>query len=138
MAEAGVLLATVTQIKDKVGHRYLGVDIGMNSLPRPADYSAYHPIVNLTGFDARASLKYPVVGPICETGDVLEHSRPPPESREGDVLLIGNAGAYGCVTSSAYNLRPATEETVLCGRPGQRRASWTGQIRLPISRRCRS
>jgi diaminopimelate decarboxylase/aspartate kinase len=56
---------------------------------------------------------YDVVGPICETGDVLGQGRLLPRTREGDVLLIANAGAYGHAMSSHYNLRPPAEELVI-------------------------
>jgi diaminopimelate decarboxylase/aspartate kinase len=82
----------------------------MNSLIRPALYGAYHPIHNLTRLDAPRIQRAHVVGPICETGDVLGHSRQLPETAEGDVLLIDNTGAYGRTMSSTYNRRqPATE-----------------------------
>lgn len=110
VARAGVLLARVTQLKGKSGLRYLGVDAGMNSLLRPALYGAHHEIVNLTRLGATADARYTVVGPICESGDVLGAERVLPESREGDVLLIADVGAYGHAMSSRYNLRePATE-----------------------------
>jgi diaminopimelate decarboxylase/aspartate kinase len=111
VARAGVLLATVTQIKDKGGVRYVGVDTGMNSLIRPALYGAHHEIVNLSRLEAAAGISVSVVGPICETGDVLGAERMLPEAtREGDVLLIANAGAYGYAMASRYNLRePAAE-----------------------------
>jgi diaminopimelate decarboxylase/aspartate kinase len=83
----------------------------MNSLIRPALYGAYHPIVNLTRLDEPAAMTAHVVGPICETGDILGRSRRMPRASEGDVVLIANAGAYGRVMSSRYNLRePATEK----------------------------
>jgi diaminopimelate decarboxylase/aspartate kinase len=56
---------------------------------------------------------FTIVGPICETGDVLGRDRLLPPSREGDVLLIANAGAYGHVMSSSYNLREPAPELVL-------------------------
>src|SRR5690606_29522900 len=71
VAEAGVLLARVTQTKGKEGVRYVGVATGMNSLIRPALYGAYHEIVNLTRLGEPATERVNVVGPICETGDVL-------------------------------------------------------------------
>jgi diaminopimelate decarboxylase/aspartate kinase len=113
VAHAGVLLARVTQIKRKGALLYVGVDAGMNSLIRPALYGAYHPIVNLSRLDQRPSEVVHVVGPICETGDVLGHGRFLPPTAEGDVLLIGNAGAYGRSMASSYNLRPPAEEVVL-------------------------
>jgi diaminopimelate decarboxylase/aspartate kinase len=113
VAGAGVLLARVTQLKGKGSVRYLGVATGMNSLIRPALYGAYHEIVNLTRLDEQAEHVFTIVGPICESGDVLGHDRLLPPSREGDVLLVANAGAYGRVMSSHYNLRAPAEELTL-------------------------
>jgi len=113
VADAGVLLARVTQTKGKGSWRYLGVDTGMNSLIRPMLYDAWHEIVNLTRLDEPATGLFQVVGPICESGDVLGSDRRLPEPHEGDVMLIAQAGAYGKVMSSPYNLRGDTEEVVL-------------------------
>lgn len=113
VAEAGVLIARVTQIKGKAGIRYLGVDAGMNSLLRPALYGAYHPIVNLNRIDEPTTDLYTVVGPICESSDVLGTARALPETFEGDTLLFAKCGAYGRVMSSHYNLRRPAEEIIL-------------------------
>jgi diaminopimelate decarboxylase/aspartate kinase len=110
VAAAGVLLARVTQLKRKGDIRYVGIATGMNSLIRPALYGAYHEIVNLTRLDEAATEVVNVVGPICESADVLGHDRLLPPSHEGDILLIATAGAYGHAMSSHYNLRdPAPE-----------------------------
>lgn len=113
VAEAGALLARVVQVKRKGEVVYVGLETGMNSLIRPALYGAYHPIVNLTRLDEPATLTAHVVGPICETGDVLGRARRIAPAQEGDVFLIANAGAYGRVMSSWYNLRPPAGERVL-------------------------
>ncbi len=113
VSEAGVLLARVNQTKSKGEQAYLGIEIGMNTLLRPALYGAYHDIVNLSRFGEDATHRYTVVGPICETGDILGESRYLPKSEEGDVLLIANAGAYGRVMASEYNLRSPAREVVL-------------------------
>lgn len=113
VARAGVLLARVTQLKGKGAHRFVGLDTGMNSLIRPALYGAHHPIVNLTRLDAPAVASADVVGPICETGDVLGHARALPECQEGDVMLIADAGAYGAAMASRYNLREPADEVML-------------------------
>lgn len=113
VAEAGVLLARVTQRKDKGQLRYVGVETGMNTLIRPALYGAHHGIVNLTRLDETPDDYFEIVGPICESGDVLGHARKLPEPRRDDVLLIANAGAYGRAMSSRYNLRPPAVEVVL-------------------------
>ena len=113
VADAGVLLARVTQTKHKGDVRYVGCDAGMNSLIRPALYDAYHEIVNLTRLDDAATELVQVVGPICESGDVLGSNRRLPETHEGDVLLIAQAGAYGATMASHYNLRDPAAEVVL-------------------------
>jgi diaminopimelate decarboxylase/aspartate kinase len=113
VADAGVLLARVTQTKGKGAKRYVGVATGMNSLIRPALYGAWHEIVNLTRLDEPADRTCTVVGPICESGDELGTDRLLPRCEEGDVLLIANAGAYGHVMASNYNLRPPAVELVL-------------------------
>ena len=112
-ATAGVLLARVTQLKTKGGVRFVGIATGMNSLIRPALYGAYHEIANLTRLDEPATELVSVVGPICESADVLGHDRLLPPTREGDVLLIANTGAYGHTMSSHYNLRAPGEELLL-------------------------
>lgn len=117
VAKAGVLLAKVVQLKHKGGEIYVGAETGMNSLIRPALYGAYHPIVNLTKLDEPATMLAHVVGPICESGDILGRSRRLAPAEEGDVLLIANTGAYGRVMSSWYNLREPAGETLLPLRP---------------------
>ena len=110
VAESGVLLARVTQLKDKGHFHYVGVATGMNSLIRPALYGAYHEIVNLSRLHEPADVPSRVVGPICESGDVLGELRLLPATHEGDLLLIANAGAYGRVMASHYNRRSPAEE----------------------------
>ena len=113
VARAGVLLTRVTQTKGKGEMRYIGVGTGMNSLVRPALYGAYHEIVNLTRAGQAPSETVTVVGPICESGDRLGSDRLLPPTEEGDVILIANAGAYGYVMSSRYNMREVAKEIVI-------------------------
>jgi bifunctional diaminopimelate decarboxylase / aspartate kinase len=116
VARAGALLAKVTQVKHKGSLTYVGVDAGMNALIRPALYGAYHEIVNLSRLDEKPSMTATIVGPICESGDVLGHARKIAPAREGDVLLIGTTGAYGYAMASSYNLRPPPEERLVGAR----------------------
>ena len=113
VAQAGVLLTHVTQIKGKGEMRYVGVSTGMNSLIRPALYGSYHEIVNLTKADEIPTDTVTVVGPICESGDRLGSDRLLPPCEENDVILIANAGAYGYVMSSHYNRRDVAVEIVI-------------------------
>jgi diaminopimelate decarboxylase/aspartate kinase len=100
-------------LKGKGAVQYVGVATGMNSLLRPALYGSYHEIVNLTRLDEPPELLCTVVGPICESGDVLGRDRLLPGTVEGDILLIANAGAYGHAMGSHYNLRGPAEELLL-------------------------
>ncbi|WP_291841886.1 bifunctional aspartate kinase/diaminopimelate decarboxylase [Maricaulis sp.] len=112
-AESGVLLARVTQLKQTPDARFVGINTGMNSLIRPALYGARHEIVNLTRLDEDAAYIADIVGPICETADRLGAQRLMPETQEGDVILIGNGGAYGRVMASSYNMREPAGEAVI-------------------------
>jgi len=103
VCEAGYLLTTVNVIKENETLIFAGVDTGLNQLIRPMFYEAYHHIENLTNPSAPVKT-YQVVGNICET-DTLGADRKLPAVREGDLLSIQNAGAYGFEMASQYNAR---------------------------------
>jgi bifunctional diaminopimelate decarboxylase / aspartate kinase len=114
VAESGVLLLHATQVIEKDGVRRIGCDAGMNALARPAMYDAYHGIHNLTRFADGERVRFDVVGPICESGDVLGGGRVlPVATQEGDVILVADAGAYGMAMASTYNLRALPAEDVI-------------------------
>ena len=114
VAECGVLLARVTQVVDKQGVRRVGLDAGMNALMRPTLYEAWHGIHNLSRLDDTTDTACDVVGPICESGDVLGSGRRlPAATAEGDVVLVADAGAYGYVMANTYNLRTLPAQHVL-------------------------
>jgi diaminopimelate decarboxylase len=115
VSEAGVLLVKVTVVKPTPSLTFAGVNSGLNHLLRPMMYDAYHDIVNISNPTGPQKL-YTVVGYICET-DTIGADRKLNEVREGDILAIKNAGAYGYSMASNYNsrLRPA-EVLVLNGR----------------------
>ena len=113
VSEAGVLLAPVTQVRPKGGRSFVGLATGMNSLIRPALYGAWHNIHNLSRLGDPPAGTSDVVGPICETGDVLGRDRALPACHPGHVLLIENCGAYGAVMGSSYNLRAPAAEVAL-------------------------
>ena len=107
VSEAGVLLVKVNVVKPTPSLTFVGVDSGLNHLLRPMMYDAYHDIVNISNPSGPLKL-YTVVGYICET-DTIGSDRKLNEVREGDILAIKNAGAYGYSMASNYNsrLRPA-------------------------------
>jgi len=113
VAEAGVLVSRATQIKSAYGTRFIGLGTGMNSLIRPALYGARHEMANLTRLGEAPAGLASIVGPICESADLLGAERLMPETHEGDVIVIADAGAYGAVMASHYNLREPAAETVI-------------------------
>ena len=114
VAEAGVLLASVTQVVEKDGVRRVGLDAGMNALIRPALYDAWHDIHVLNRLDESNDGVFDVVGPICESSDVFgKRRRLPSATAEGDVVLIADAGAYGYSMANTYNLRALPIEEII-------------------------
>lgn len=107
VSESGFFLVKTNVIKHTPAAAFAGVDSGMNHLIRPMMYDSYHDMVNISNPDG-ASRVYNVVGYICET-DTFGWDRKLNELREGDIIAIKNAGAYGYSMSSNYNsrLRPA-------------------------------
>lgn len=116
VGDAGVLLTRVLYIKEQSGKRFAIVDAAMTELIRPALYEAHHAIVPVRQPDQNAPLlKTDVVGPVCESSDFLALDRDLPELREGDLIAIRGAGAYGAVMSSEYNARPKAAEVMVDG-----------------------
>lgn len=111
VGNAGVLLTRVEYIKAGEDKNFVIVDAAMNDLMRPALYEAFHEIVPVTESDA-VPVRCDVVGPVCETGDFIGLERHL-AAREGDVLAILSAGAYGMSMSSNYNSRPRAAEVLL-------------------------
>lgn len=108
VAESTVLLTRVTAVQPP----FVGVDAGMHTLPRPALYDAYHHVSSLEERDGPPRTVH-VVGPICETADVLGRERTLPDPRRGDLLAVHTVGAYGHVMASRYNGRPLPGEVMV-------------------------
>ncbi|MBS1487721.1 MAG: diaminopimelate decarboxylase [Bacteroidetes bacterium] len=118
VSEAGYLLVRVNVVKPTPSVTFVGVDSGLNHLIRPMMYDAYHEIVNISNPGGTQKI-YTVVGNICET-DTLGADRKLNEVREGDLLAIKNAGAYGYTMASNYNSRFRPPEILL----------WNGRAQL--------
>ena len=113
VGNAGVLLTRVEFLKPGTAKNFCIVDAAMNDLARPAMYEAYHGIVPVVERQDAATV-WDVVGPVCESGDWLGRDRML-AVREGDLLAILSAGAYGFVMSSNYNTRPRAAEVMVDG-----------------------
>lgn len=112
IAESGVLLATVTDIKETPHHTFVGVNTGFNHLIRPMMYGSYHQIVNASNIGG-TTRKVWLVGNICESGDIFARDRNLQEPKPGDTIAILGAGAYGYAMSFSYNGRKQPEEVLI-------------------------
>ncbi|EQD43368.1 diaminopimelate decarboxylase, partial [mine drainage metagenome] len=119
VCDSTILVTRVSHVK---AHRvpFVGVDAGMNTLLRPALYDAYHPVYPVDRRDGEPRVVQQIGGPVCENTDVLARDRWLPELRPGDLLAIGNVGAYGFSMSSQYNSRPRPAELLVRGTEAHR------------------
>ncbi len=120
VARFGALVTEVQYVKRTPYKNFIIVDVGMNALLRPALYEAHHRIVRIDESQSVAkpapgsSDVFDIVGPICESADVLGAERVmPADIKAGDRLAVLDAGAYGSVMSSQYNLRDTVKEYIL-------------------------
>jgi len=111
---SGVLVTKVVYVK-KTQKIFVIVDAGMNDLLRPSLYEAYHSILPQKKVSAKFNKKVDIVGPICESGDFLAKNRRFAKVKEGDLLVVLGAGAYGFSMSSNYNSRPRAAEVLVEG-----------------------
>jgi diaminopimelate decarboxylase len=125
VARAGALVARVLYRKHRSAGRMLVVDTGMHHLLRPALYQAVHRVLPVAA--APESGPTEVVGPICESTDVLAAAADLPDLAPGDLVAIMDAGAYGMTMASNYNSQPRPAELVVEGgaaRVARRRETW--------------
>jgi diaminopimelate decarboxylase len=116
VGNAGILVTGVIFVKDTATKRFVIVDAAMNDLMRPALYDARHNVVTVADRRNADSRAAEVVGPVCETGDVLAHgAKLPDDVAAGDLLAIESAGAYGAAMSGTYNTRLPVAEVLVNG-----------------------
>lgn len=109
VAQAGVLLTQVIGTK-RTGRNFCLVDAGMTELIRPMMYGAAHPLTPL--WQREPVDAWDVAGPACESGDLLARGMALPQPRRGDLLVVGEAGAYGASMSSQYLTRSRPAEVL--------------------------
>jgi diaminopimelate decarboxylase len=116
VGNAGVLVTSVTYVKEGEDKTFTIVDAAMNDLIRPTLYEAYHEIWPVKEQRKEmARVQQDIVGPVCETGDFLAEDRALPPAEPGDLLAVMTAGAYGAVMSSTYNTRLLIPEVLVRG-----------------------
>lgn len=111
VSESGVFLVQANVVKTTPATVFVGVDSGLNHLIRPMMYDAYHEIVNISNTKGTQRV-YTVVGYICET-DTFGWDRKMHEVKEGDIIMMKNAGAYGFSMASNYNSRYRPAEVLV-------------------------
>lgn len=114
VGNAGILVTEVLYTKQTAAKTFVIVDAAMNDLIRPSLYGSFHRIEEVTP-QGRAAHDVDVVGPICESGDFLAKDRQLPEVRQGELLAVYSAGAYGFTMSSNYNSRTRAAEILVDG-----------------------
>ncbi len=114
VADTTIFLTKVNVVK-RAHVNFVGVDAGFNLLARPMLYDAYHHAVVANKAGRTAEEKYTVVGPICESGDVLARDRDLPKVERGDIVAMLDAGAYGFSMASVYNGQPRCPEVLVNG-----------------------
>ncbi|MEN3369713.1 MAG: diaminopimelate decarboxylase [Verrucomicrobiota bacterium] len=112
---AGVLLTRIRYLKQTGHKKFVIVDAGMNDLIRPALYQSYHEIVPVREPAGAEREPVDVVGPVCESGDFFAQDRELPKMKEGDLVALMSAGAYGFAMASNYNSRPLPAEVLIEG-----------------------
>ncbi len=116
VGNAGILVTRVLFMKHGDVKHFVVVDAGMNDLIRPTLYDAFHAIMPVTEPKADAKrLRADVVGPVCESGDFLAKGRDMVEPKNGDLLAVMTAGAYGAVQAGTYNTRALVPEVLVNG-----------------------
>ncbi len=114
VGNAGVLLTKVLYLKHGEIKNFVIVDAAFNDLIRPAFYDSFHAIRPVRRGETE-TLVADVVGPVCETGDFLARDRELRRPKEGDLLAVMSAGAYGFSMASNYNSRPRAAEVLVDG-----------------------
>jgi diaminopimelate decarboxylase len=114
VGNAGILVTRVLYLKRGEAKTFVIADAGMNDLVRPTLYEAHHGIWPVTEPAPHAPRRrVDVVGPVCESGDFLALDRDLPLPRQGDLLAVMSAGAYGAVQAGTYNTRPLVPEVLV-------------------------
>ena len=108
------LILTRVNTRKEASSTVIGVDASLATLVRPAMFDAYHPIRNITASD-RDPEPVSVGGPCCTSADVFCTDRPVASPVRGDLLAIGNAGAYGYELASQFHSQPRPAEVAIDG-----------------------
>jgi diaminopimelate decarboxylase len=114
VGNSGIFVARMLYVKRTAGKTFYIVDGAMNDLVRPSLYNAYHEILPVDENKGK-TLVVDLVGPICESGDFFAKDRELADLKEGSLVAVKGAGAYGFSMSSNYNSRRRVAEVLVRG-----------------------
>jgi diaminopimelate decarboxylase len=132
VGNAGILVTETIFVKETRWKDFVIVDAAMNDLIRPSLYEAWHGIIPVRKSAGRKARTVDVVGPICESGDYLAQDRSMPLPKQGELLAVQSAGAYGMVMASNYNQRGRAAEVLVQGSKSwltRKRETWDDLLR---------
>ena len=112
VADSTIMLTRINEVK-RAHVNFVAADAGFNVLARPMLYESYHHVLAANHADDPDEETYTIVGPICETGDVLARDRRLPGLQRDDILAFLDVGAYGFSMASQYNGQPRPAEVLV-------------------------
>lgn len=133
VGSSALLITKVVFFKETVAKNFVIVDAAMNDLMRPGLYDSYHEVLPVIKKNNGIGFFCDLVGPVCESTDVLAKGRKLVDPESGDLLAFASAGAYGSSMSNEYNCRPLIPEILVDGdefRLIRRRPSFAEMLRL--------
>lgn len=114
-ADASMILSRANTIKNmNGGNKFVGIDCGLTHLIRPAMFGAQHPIENITNPDKNKK-RQTLAGPTCSSADVMCYNRKITDISQGDLVAVGNSGAYGYVLTNNFHSTPKPYSIVIKG-----------------------
>ena len=134
IGSAGALVTKVIFLKESGEKNFVIIDAAMNDLMRPGLYDSYHEVLPVTK-KCGVKLTYDLVGPVCESTDILAKNRDLIDPKSEDLFLFVSAGAYGSSMSNEYNCRPMIPEILVDGdifKVIRKRPSFLEMLRLEV------
>lgn len=111
VAKSAYLLGKVLSVKETPYKKFTVIDASMTENIRPALYEAYHPIYPL--YKNSEKIKCDIVSSVCESSDFQAKNITIPRPKLGNLIAIGNVGAYSIAMASNYNGRVRPSEILV-------------------------
>ena len=113
---AGMLLAEVVTVEDRLGQRFVGLNVGWNVVNYRVVYKLDVPVIHATRAGAPASRQATFCGNINEGTDLFVEDFPFCEVEEGDVVALYGVGSYTLTCYHPHCLRPPAQAVFFSDR----------------------